>query len=283
MSTDLTAPTARVQRDALADRADVLDRVGALMLLPGDAFATTDLVAGYYGVDRKTVEKLVERNLDEVASDGFRVVRGSELTDIVSVSALDRRISALAVFPKRAILRVGMLLRDSSVARKVRDALLDAERADRPSVDVAAIDRTMLARWVIEAEERAKAAEAHLEIAAPKAEAFDAFLSTAGDMSVRDAAHVLSRDHAILTGEKRLRDWMLANRWLYRDTSGKPRAYQARIDQGVLAEKAMWHHHPVTGERVLDTPQVRVTARGIDRLAKALTQVTEQGEMEVAS
>lgn len=122
-----------------------------------------------------------------------------------------------------------------------------------------------------------------LAIAEPKAEAFDAFLSTAGDISVRDAAHVLSRDHAILTGEKRLRDWMLANRWLYRDNTGKPRAFQHRIDQGSLAEKAQWHYHPETGERVMDTPQVRVTARGLDLLAKALTKRTDQGELEVAS
>jgi hypothetical protein len=76
---------------------------------------------------------------------------------------------------------------------------------------------------------------------------------------------------------------MLLHRWLYRDTSGKPRALQTRIDQGSLAEKAQWHYHPETGERVLDTPQVRVTARGLDLLAKALTRVSEQGELVEAS
>ena len=110
-----------------------------------------------------------------------------------------------------------------------------------------------------------------LAIAEPKAEAFDSFLSTAGDYSVNEAAKVLSRDHLILTGETRLRSWMLAHRWCYRDTSGKPRAYQAQIETGRLAEKASWHYHPSTGERVVDTPQVRVTAKGIAALAKALT------------
>lgn len=51
-----------------------------------------------------------------------------------------------------------------------------------------------------------------------------------------------------------------------------PRAYQAQIELGRLAEKARWHHHPTTGEKVLDTPQVRVTAKGAEaarvRLAK---------------
>ncbi len=60
--------------------------------------------------------------------------------------------------------------------------------------------------------------------------------------------------------------------WIYRDGTGAPRAYQAQIELGRLAEKARWHHHPVTGEKVLDTPQVRVTAKGAEaarvRLAK---------------
>jgi anti-repressor protein len=141
--------------------------------------------------------------------------------------------------------------------------------------DVAQITRADLARMVIEAEEQ-------LAIAAPKAEAFDAFLSTAGDYSVNEAAKVLSRHHDILTGERRLRGWMEANGWIYRE-AGKPRAYQRRLDQGVLDEKAQWHYHPETGEKVLDTPQVRVTAKGIEALAKALTKVTEQGELEVGA
>lgn len=134
----------------------------------------------------------------------------------------------------------------------------------------------LLARAVLEA-------DATIKQLAPKAEAFDAFLSTSGDYSVNEAAKVLSRNHNILTGEKRLRDWMQANGWLYRDAGNKPRAYQRHIDLGRLTEKAQWHYHPETGEKVLDTPQVRVTAKGIAALANALTKVTDQGELDVAA
>lgn len=134
----------------------------------------------------------------------------------------------------------------------------------------------LLARAVLEA-------DATIKQLAPKAEAFDAFLSTSGDYSVNEAAKVLSRNHDILTGEKRLRDWMQANGWLYRDAGNKPRAYQRHIDLGRLTEKAQWHYHPETGEKVLDTPQVRVTAKGVAALATALTKVTDQGELDVAA
>lgn len=125
-------------------------------------------------------------------------------------------------------------------------------------------------------EERARRAEveARAAIDAPKASAFDAFLSTTGDYSVNEAAKILSRHPEIETGEVRLRQWMYDNGWIYRSSDG-PRAYQNRMDQGRLTERARFHYHPKTGEKVADTPQVRVTARGIQALADALrrTQV----------
>jgi hypothetical protein len=143
MTTDLTLPEQRTHRDELADHAEVLDRVGALMLLPGDAYATTDLVAGYYQVDRKTIEKMVERNQAEIVSDGYTVVSRAEFeTDILSVSSdypLDQYVRRVALFPRRAILRVGMLLRDSHVARAVRDALLDIEQVSSRSFDMTSL------------------------------------------------------------------------------------------------------------------------------------------------
>jgi DNA-damage-inducible protein D len=149
-------------------------------------------------------------------------------------------------------------------------AVKTREAETAPVRDLAALPRSEVFRLAAEQAERAERAEAALAIAAPKADNFDAFLSTTGDYSVNEAAKVLSRDHNILTGEKRLRAWLADNGWMYRDAAGKPRAYQIRIDQGVLTEKAQWHYHPETGEKVLDAPQVRVTAKGIDRLAGLL-------------
>ncbi|MBF6393320.1 hypothetical protein IU443_25640 [Nocardia farcinica] len=64
---------------------------------------------------------------DEIAGDGYRVVSGEELRSLMDLSLIDPRTPSLALFPRRAVLRVGMLLRDSVVARRVRDYLLDAE------------------------------------------------------------------------------------------------------------------------------------------------------------
>lgn len=103
---------------------------------------------------------------------------------------------------------------------------------------------------------------AQLAIAAPKAAAFDDFLSTTGDYSVNEAAKVLARAPGIQIGEGRLRARLEQMGWMYRQR-GKPRAKQYQIDHGRMTEKAQFHYHPETGAKVLDAPQVRITAKGL--------------------
>lgn len=126
--TDLTAPQSKLERDALAGRVDALDKVKILATLPDDMHATTEQVANYFEVEIESVRQLVSRNRDELDDDGFRTVTRSVFeSDIASLSNLDPRARQIALFPRRAVLRVGMLLRDSEVAKKVRTYLLDTE------------------------------------------------------------------------------------------------------------------------------------------------------------
>lgn len=120
----------------------------------------------------------------------------------------------------------------------------------------------LMARALLEAADTIKAAEEEVKALTPRAEAFDVFLSTDGDYSINEAAKILSRDENILTGEHRLRDKLLEWRWMYRDGRNKPRAMQSQVECGRLVEKAQFHFHPATGEKLLDAPQVRITAKG---------------------
>lgn len=271
MTTDLTQPDLRPQRDALADHVDVLDKVKALTLLPGDAFATTDLVAGYYEVDADVIRQIVVRNRDEIDADGYRVVSRSVFeSDIASLSKLDPRARTISIFPRRAILRVGMLLRDSRIAKAVRDCLLDAERAERRPVDVSTIDRSMLARWVIEAEDRAKAAEAHVALLEPPARAWASLADAAGDYSLRDAAQILSRDHGVETGQNRLMDTLRDWGWVDR----KDIPYQRVVDLGYVRARPRTYEQTRTNVRVLAKPQIRVTAKGLEKILARLTEAS---------
>ena len=131
-------------RDEYANRTEILNKVKALVLLPDDVNATTEMATNYYEVSLKALEALIQDHREELESDGLRVLRGNELTYFKQVGAISKNSAALTIIPRRAILRIGMLLRDSEVAKAVRTALLNIEdvaRNQAPHVIKHAIDK----------------------------------------------------------------------------------------------------------------------------------------------
>ena len=158
---DLTLPEARAERDTLATRVDVLDKVGVLATLPDNMHVTTDMVATFYEVDADAIRWHVKNNRDELDDDGYRVVTRTMFErEFGSLSNLDPRARSIALFPRRAVLRVGMLLRDSAVARRVRDYLLDTERP----ASVETLTPLEYALRLVDAEKRVLEAQAEAEV-----------------------------------------------------------------------------------------------------------------------
>lgn len=118
-------------RQSVINRTDALDKVKKLTLLPDDVNASIEMVATYYEVSRKAVDSLILDNREELESDGLKVLTGQELSSFKEMGVIGKNSSAFTIIPRRAILRIGMLLRDSIVARAVRDHLLNLEAADR--------------------------------------------------------------------------------------------------------------------------------------------------------
>lgn len=130
-------------RDVNVSRIEVLDRVGGLLLLANTEFATTEQVAKFYGVTQRHIEDLIKSNRDELESDGFGikkandfitelnfgnkvdVYRGGFIVNFDDKTSMKFAPRGINLFTKRAVLRVGMLLRDSEVAKEVRTRLLD--------------------------------------------------------------------------------------------------------------------------------------------------------------
>ena len=134
----------------------------------------------------------------------------------------------------------------------------------------------LMAKVLIEANSTLQAQAQALLEAKPKVEAFEAFLSSNGDYSVGEAAKVLARDHQIVTGEKRLFSQLEAWGWIYRNAKGRPICKQSQIENGRLAHKARFYIDWKTGEQVMATPQVRITAKGITAIAKKIKELMEE-------
>jgi hypothetical protein len=129
--------TARAQYSA---RIDVLDKVRAIPLLPDDLHVTTEGVAAYFDVAIDTIKSLVKDNRDELESNGYDVLDGDELRSLKNLCGIANRARSLALFDRRTLLNVAMLLRDSEIARQVRRHLLDSEQALR-DLEAQALER----------------------------------------------------------------------------------------------------------------------------------------------
>ncbi|MDU4787537.1 MAG: phage antirepressor KilAC domain-containing protein [Clostridium sp.] len=112
-------------REELIGRTEVLDKVKELLLLPNTEYATTQQVADYFEVPETTIKEQLQNNKDEFDKDGYNVLVKEELKVIKITCGIKSRAKSLAIFPKRAILRMAMLLRDSEVAKEIRTRLLD--------------------------------------------------------------------------------------------------------------------------------------------------------------
>lgn len=157
----------RTLRDEMIGCDFVLDKVKKLEYLGDDVIATVKMVANYYEVPNGTIKSLISEHNEELTNDGLKVLKGNELKDFKARLEYPTNLQkdslqeagdlseglpqnegnlkfapSFTIIPRRALLRIGMLLRDSEVAKEVRDYLLDVERLARLAGIVARKDFT---------------------------------------------------------------------------------------------------------------------------------------------
>lgn len=141
-------------RDKCVGHYEVLEKVKKLLLLPGTELSTVKQVAEFYEVGEKAIQSLYFDHMDELDSDGTQIKSPKEFLNLLqgdlktgkgkaifimkNNEAFEIPNRGLRVFPRRAILRVGMLLRDSEVAKEVRTQLLNIEEkaSDETTYDI---------------------------------------------------------------------------------------------------------------------------------------------------
>ena len=126
----------RLLRDRYADRIEVLNKVKKLSMLPDDIHVTVEMAASYYEVEKYVIDRIIQRHREELTSDGIKTLRDENLREYKKfIGEHNVHLSAksnLTLIPRRAILRIGMILRDSEVAKTVRSYLLNVEEQASP-------------------------------------------------------------------------------------------------------------------------------------------------------
>jgi hypothetical protein len=110
------------------DRAtEVLNKTKALFfaLWQGVGLATTEQVAEFYEVSPESARQLVRTHRDEFEADGLKTLKGKALNEVRDLLSLTSKSVNATIWTPRAALRLGMLLRDSEIAKAVRTSLLD--------------------------------------------------------------------------------------------------------------------------------------------------------------
>lgn len=140
----------RELREQVITRVEVLEQVKEILTLGATDFVTVELAAKYYEVEKNTIEVLIKRNRGEIEADGLVVHSGKEIKEILvtdkmsitnfrgyfEIDGVKFANGKNTLIPKRALLRIGMLLRDSEIAKEVRDRLLDIVHDAEVNTDI---------------------------------------------------------------------------------------------------------------------------------------------------
>jgi phage antirepressor YoqD-like protein len=271
---DLTLVESREMRDKYISKDYVLDKVKALTMLPDDMHVTVQMVADYYEVSKNLIDVMIKNHKDEFVSDGIKVLRGNELKEakqgyLKGLSSL-KFTSQLTLLPRRSVLRVGMLLRDSEVAKKVRDYLLNTETIATEEQKIMATEALRFdnifeaikspdfLRYVANAlEEREKLKmknnELHKEVKSlqPKAEMTDRFLETNSLHSINEVAKILNNNW----GKFKLFQFLREQKVFYRE-NGNNMPYQEYINKGYFEVKEVTKNN-------MSFPKILATAKGV--------------------
>lgn len=115
----------------------VLDEIKIIPLFPNEMFVGVNQAARYYNVPYESIKGVVRRHRKELSKDGLSVISGAELNGYRLLNAIDPDTNksyigakgrAFTVIPRKALLRIGMLLTKSDIAIQLRTYLLNLEK-----------------------------------------------------------------------------------------------------------------------------------------------------------
>lgn len=99
------------------------------ILFEGEYRFTKKMVADFYEVEERTIERYLEKHSDELAANGYVLCKGKHLKELklqfAPVINVGSKTTQLGLFNFRSFLDIGMLLTESEKAKKVRSLILD--------------------------------------------------------------------------------------------------------------------------------------------------------------
>ncbi|KGF19097.1 DNA-binding protein [Prevotella sp. S7-1-8] len=99
------------------------------MMFDGEYRFTKKMVADFYEVEERTIERYIENYSSELSANGYFLCKGKRLKDLklqfAPVINVGSKTTQLGLFNFRSFLNIGMLLAESEKAKALRSAILD--------------------------------------------------------------------------------------------------------------------------------------------------------------
>lgn len=160
------------------------------------------------------------------------------------------------------------MIQRSPLGKQARQYFIECERRARNNVP-ALSGPELVARALIEAQNMLEEKDQQIKELAPRAGAWETFCGSSGDMSVADTAKALNSRRGVDTGRDRLFKMMQELGWTTH-CHGYWEPMQYAVERGYLAVKVNMPRWRDNGESFVPAPTVRVTPKGLDRLAESL-------------
>ena len=141
-------------------------------------------------------------------------------------------------------------------------------------------DEDIMARAVLVAQktierknQQLQAKDAQIKMLEPKAKALDDFTNIPDALLVRDAAKLLSNNSNIQIGEHELRQWLVDNGWIYRQSNQSWCAASSRVRQGhMVMVSSRSHGIHKDGTPFAYPPTPKLTRKGLALIHQRLSE-----------
>ncbi|MCK4696176.1 MAG: DNA-binding protein [Candidatus Cloacimonetes bacterium] len=123
-----------IQRQNILNNRFAVERIQQYIGFPGMLFQdeylfTKKMVAEFYEVEERTIERYLENSANELKHNGYILIRGNMLKEFrlefAHVINVGSKTTQLGLFNFRSFLNLGMLLKESEKAQHLRSKILD--------------------------------------------------------------------------------------------------------------------------------------------------------------
>lgn len=112
-------------KNNIMERIDVLDKVKKVdyLLYKNEEVMTTEMVCDYFGSKKETIRSLIKDHKEELVIVGYAVLVENELKEFKREWQIKSKARGIAIFKKRTVLNIAMILKDNNVANNIKKEL----------------------------------------------------------------------------------------------------------------------------------------------------------------